>query len=101
MAQWPHADDQPIERKIAYRNAGTTPVTLTPTADLRDRNWILNPGSVGQPRDGDPRAAWLMLDTETGHATWRRTVYDIAGAQAAIRQAGLPDSLAERLGYGQ
>lgn len=71
------------------------------TADLRDRHWILNPGSVGQPRDGDPRAAWLLLDTEQGQATWKRTVYDIAGAQAAIRQAGLPDSLADRLGYGQ
>jgi len=71
------------------------------TADLRDRHWILNPGSAGQPRDGDPRAAWLLLDTEQGSATWKRTVYDIAGAQAAIRQAGLPESLADRLGYGQ
>ena len=71
------------------------------TADLRERRWLLNPGSVGQPRDGDPRAAWLSLDTETGRAEWRRTTYDIAGAAAAIRAAGLPDSLAERLGYGQ
>ena len=71
------------------------------TADVRDRQWLLNPGSVGQPRDGDPRAAWLLLDTDRGHAEWRRTRYDIAGAQAAIRAAGLPDSLADRLGYGQ
>jgi predicted phosphodiesterase len=71
------------------------------TADLRDRQWLLNPGSVGQPRDGDPRAAWLLLDTETGHAEWQRTRYDVAGAQDAIRAAGLPDSLADRLGYGQ
>jgi diadenosine tetraphosphatase ApaH/serine/threonine PP2A family protein phosphatase len=71
------------------------------TADLRDRNWLLNPGSVGQPRDGDPRAAWLLLDTERARAEWRRARYDVAGAQAAIRDAGLPDSLADRLGYGQ
>ena len=71
------------------------------TADLRERRWLLNPGSVGQPRDGDPRAAWLSLDTEAGRAEWRRTTYDIPGAAGAIRAAGLPDSLAERLGYGQ
>lgn len=70
-------------------------------ADLTSGEWLLNPGSVGQPRDGDPRAAWLLLDTEAGRATWRRVEYDVAGAQAAIRTAGLPDSLAERLGYGQ
>ncbi len=71
------------------------------TADLRDRHWILNPGSVGQPRDGDPRAAWLLLDTERKIATYRRADYDIAGAQSAIRAARLPESLAERLQYGQ
>ena len=71
------------------------------TADLREGSWLLNPGSVGQPRDGDPRAAWLLLDHERGHAEWRRTPYDVEGAAAAIRAAGLPDSLADRLGYGQ
>ncbi len=63
--------------------------------------WLLNPGSVGQPRDGDPRAAWLLLDLDDWRASWRRVDYDIAGAAAAIRAARLPDSLAERLGYGQ
>ena len=71
------------------------------TADLREGAWLLNPGSVGQPRDGDPRAAWLLLDRDRGHAEWRRTPYDVQGAADAIRAAGLPDSLAERLGYGQ
>ncbi len=70
-------------------------------ADLAEGRWLLNPGSVGQPRDGDPRAAWLELDVGAGRATWRRVPYDVAAAQAAIRAAGLPDSLAERLGYGQ
>ena len=63
--------------------------------------WLINPGSVGQPRDGDPRAAWLELDTRRLEAVYRRTEYDIAGAAAAIRAARLPDSLAERLAYGQ
>jgi len=63
--------------------------------------WLLNPGSVGQPRDGDPRAAWLLLDTRACTATFHRTEYDVAGAAAAIRAARLPDSLAERLAHGQ
>jgi predicted phosphodiesterase len=71
-------------------------------ADLGgDAGWLLNPGSVGQPRDGDPRAAWLLLDLDRERATWQRTEYDIEGAAAAIRTAGLPDSLADRLQYGQ
>jgi predicted phosphodiesterase len=58
--------------------------------------------ATGEPRrDGDPRAAWLMLDLDGWRASWRRVEYDIAGAAAAIRAARLPDSLAERLGYGQ
>jgi diadenosine tetraphosphatase ApaH/serine/threonine PP2A family protein phosphatase len=69
--------------------------------DLATGAWLLNPGSAGQPRDGDPRAAWLSLDTRELTATWRREKYDIAGAMAAIRAARLPDSLAERLQYGQ
>jgi predicted phosphodiesterase len=69
--------------------------------DLADGEWLINPGSVGQPRDGDPRAAWLELDTENWSAAYHRTEYDIAGAAAAIRAARLPDSLAERLGFGQ
>ena len=69
--------------------------------DLTQGEWLINPGSTGQPRDGDSRAAWLMLDTERRQCTYMRAEYDIAGAQAAIRAARLPDSLAERLQYGQ
>jgi predicted phosphodiesterase len=69
--------------------------------DIAGGEWLLNPGSVGQPRDGDPRAAWLLLDLEAWTASFRRTEYDVAGAAAAIRAARLPDSLAERLEYGQ
>jgi diadenosine tetraphosphatase ApaH/serine/threonine PP2A family protein phosphatase len=69
--------------------------------DLTQGEWLINPGSVGQPRDGDPRAAWLELDLDTWKAVYRRTDYDIAGAAGAIRAARLPDSLAERLAFGQ
>jgi diadenosine tetraphosphatase ApaH/serine/threonine PP2A family protein phosphatase len=69
--------------------------------DLESGDWLINPGSVGQPRDGDPRAAWLELDLSEAKAVYRRVDYDIAGAAAAIRAARLPDSLAERLLYGQ
>ncbi|HTD58941.1 MAG TPA: metallophosphoesterase family protein [Solirubrobacteraceae bacterium] len=69
--------------------------------DLSLGEWLLNPGSVGQPRDGDPRAAWLLLDLDGDTAVYRRTSYDVAGAAAAIKAARLPNSLAERLEYGQ
>jgi predicted phosphodiesterase len=69
--------------------------------DVTAGEWLINPGSTGQPRDGDPRAAWLTLDTDRWTARWRRADYDVAGAMAAIRAANLPDSLAERLQYGQ
>jgi predicted phosphodiesterase len=69
--------------------------------DASNGEWLLNPGSVGQPRDGDPRAAWLLLDLDDHSASYRRTRYDVAGAAAAIKTARLPNSLAERLEYGQ
>jgi predicted phosphodiesterase len=69
--------------------------------ELTEGEWLLNPGGAGQPRDGDPRAAWLLLDTDRQVARWCRAEYDIPAAQAAIRAARLPDSLAERLQYGQ
>ncbi|MEK6276041.1 MAG: metallophosphoesterase family protein [Actinomycetota bacterium] len=69
-------------------------------AELSDGRWLLNPGSVGQPRDGDPRAAWLDLDLPSGKARFRRVHYDIARTQAEIRERELPESLAERLVHG-
>jgi predicted phosphodiesterase len=81
--------------------ASGTPREAGEVADLSGGEWLLNPGSVGQPRDGDPRAAWMLLDTEAWTATWLRVEYDIAGAAGAIRAAGLPGSLADRLEYGQ
>jgi diadenosine tetraphosphatase ApaH/serine/threonine PP2A family protein phosphatase len=69
--------------------------------DLSEGRWLLNPGSVGQPRDGDPRAAWLELDTDEWKATYHRVEYEIDTAATAIREAGLPDLLADRLYVGQ
>ncbi len=63
--------------------------------------FLLNPGSVGQPRDGDPRAAYLLLDLDARHASFRRVEYDIARTQSEIREQGLPESLALRLSTGQ
>jgi len=63
--------------------------------------WLLNPGSVGQPRDGDPRAAWLLLDLDRGLAAFRRVSYAIEQTQAEMRKLGLPAPLAARLERGE
>ena len=68
--------------------------------DLGEGRWVLNPGSVGQPRDGDPRAAFLVLDFDRGSATFRRLHYAVERTQARIREVGLPAVLAERLAHG-
>jgi predicted phosphodiesterase len=69
--------------------------------DLSDKRWLLNPGSVGQPRQGDPRAAYLLLDLDAQRATFRRAEYDVAQTQREMREAGLPEMLAARLALGQ
>ena len=61
---------------------------------------LLNPGSVGQPRDGIPTASWLVLDTAAGTATWNRTAYDVGAVQRAMEEVGLPERLVARLAYG-
>ncbi len=61
----------------------------------------MNPGSVGQPRDLDPRASWAVLDPEANTLTFRRTPYDVPGAQNAIQAAGLPVELGSRLAEGR
>jgi diadenosine tetraphosphatase ApaH/serine/threonine PP2A family protein phosphatase len=69
--------------------------------ELAGARWLLNPGSVGQPRDGDPRAAWLELDLDAQRATFHRVEYEVERTQEEIRAAGLPDLLAARLAFGQ
>jgi predicted phosphodiesterase len=61
---------------------------------------VINPGSVGQPRDGDPRASALLIDTEAGTLEWHRVAYPIGAVQELMEQAGLPRRLAARLQFG-
>jgi predicted phosphodiesterase len=85
-------------RKIDKPAAGQKEVDIV----LEETTWYLvNPGSVGQPRDHDPRAAYALLSLEDRLVRLRRVRYDIKGAQAAIRSAGLPEPLAMRLALGQ
>lgn len=78
--------------------------TMSPGAgsrmDIDGRRVLLNPGSVGQPRDGIPTASWLLLDTDAGSITWQRTAYDVTPVQAAMIAVGLPERLVARLSYG-
>jgi diadenosine tetraphosphatase ApaH/serine/threonine PP2A family protein phosphatase len=71
------------------------------SADFGERRFVLNPGSVGQPRDGDPRAAFLMLDLDARRAEFHRVEYPIAYTQREIAAAGLPAILGQRLAVGQ
>ena len=83
------------------RPVGGAPAPGGTEADISEGEWLLNPGGVGQPRDGDSRAAWLLLDTGAWTAEWRRVEYPIDEAAAAIQAAGLPAVLADRLYAGQ
>lgn len=78
--------------------------TMSPGAgsklELGERRALLNPGSVGQPRDGIPTASWLVVDTEAGAATWGRTAYDVGAVQREMDALGLPPRLVDRLAYG-
>lgn len=86
---------------LAAQPRVATHVTITPDQPMPlDGRLLVNPGSVGQPRDGDPRAAYAVLDTHGGTITFRRAAYDVASTQRRIRSRGLPDLLAERLAIG-
>jgi len=67
----------------------------------REARYLINPGSVGQPRDGDPRAGFALVDTTLQKVTIHRIVYPVAKAQARILDEGLPEILAERLAVGR
>ncbi len=69
-------------------------------ASLERGRWLLNPGSVGQPRDGNPEAAFLAIDLAAKRARFRRVPYPVGRTQQEIRERGLPDPLAERLAHG-
>ncbi len=63
--------------------------------------YLINPGSVGQPRDGDPRAAYAIVDLDQKKVIYRRVSYDITAIQREIRRVGLPRELADRLSVGR
>ena len=84
----------------AAKMTAFTPVTGVPIPLLPGRRWLIVAGSVGQPRDGNPAASWLMLDTVKREITFCRAPYDIDAAASAIRGKGLPVWLAERLFRG-
>lgn len=79
----------------AFEPRGSAPITLS-----TGRRWLALTGSVGQPRDGNPAAAYLLYDTERRELNFRRVPYDWMAAAAKIRAAGLPASLASRLEGG-
>ena len=85
---------EPDDARGAQVPAGTV-------LDVAEDRWLLNPGSVGQPRDGEPRAAWMELDTDGWKATYHRVAYDIERAADSILEAGLPEHLGRRLFIGQ
>ncbi len=70
------------------------------TLELHGRRALINPGSVGQPRDGNPDASYAILDPARGTVAWRRVPYPVAAVQAVMRDAGLPPSLSARLAVG-
>ena len=90
-AAW-HRDERGAVRAVPV-DAGA--IALAPG------RWLVNPGAVGQPRDGDPRASCALLDPDAGTVEVVRTPYDVTGAQAAIMAAGLPAGLAARLERGR
>lgn len=81
----------------ATAQGGAVPAgTVIPLRDGEKR--VVNPGSVGQPRDRDPRAAWALI--EPGGLTMHRVSYDIGAMRSAVREAGLPTEIGERLELG-
>lgn len=92
---------------MIFRDDGqaTLPSAWLPPAgqplEVREVRFLINPGSVGQPRDGDPRASYLIFDDQTSTIEFRRVEYPIEDTQRLIRQAGLPEPLALRLALGR
>jgi diadenosine tetraphosphatase ApaH/serine/threonine PP2A family protein phosphatase len=89
---------------VAFRDEGGTVEAIEPrdgeTLPLDERRVLLNPGSVGQPRDGDPDASYMVIDIDGSSVTWHRVRYDIAATQAAMRAVNLPARLVARLEHG-
>jgi diadenosine tetraphosphatase ApaH/serine/threonine PP2A family protein phosphatase len=89
---------------LVFLDADLGPETFHPGPDdplrLEGPRAIINPGSVGQPRDGSPHAAYAVIDTEEGAMHFRRAPYDVASIQARMQELGFPERLIKRLTYG-
>lgn len=93
-----HVHEPKLFHLTATGKAGEfTPVPDVPIPLSPQRQWLAIPGSVGQPRDGNPAACYAMFDTDTRTLTYHRVPYDHEAAAAKIRAAGLPERLADRL----
>jgi len=84
-----------IRGKVALRPISPATMQLSP-----EEHYLINPGSVGQPRDGNPEAAYAIFDDEEFSIQFKSAPYDVRGAQRRILAAGLPPYLAERLAMG-
>lgn len=94
------------EQTLYFRGADAALLKFRPQPDVpipvpMRRQWLVTVGSVGQPRDGDARAMYALLDTAHARLVFHRVPYDIQGAAQAIRRAGLPAFFAERLERGR
>jgi len=93
-------------QSLYYRGMGRQLMAFKPTADVsiptpKHRQWIATIGSVGQPRDGNPRAMYAMFDSVAEKLTFYRVAYDHRAAARAVREAGLPEFFAQRLETGK
>ncbi len=91
---------------LYYRGTGRQLMAFKPTAGVAipvppHRRWIATVGSVGQPRDGNPRAMYALFDSTAGQLTFHRVAYDHMAAARCVREAGLPEFCARRLETGQ
>ena len=89
-----------VYEQISHNTIGIIAPNYRVPLPLNGRRLIINPGSVGQPRDSDPRAAYGMLDTEANTFQFRRVSYPVSETQSLMRKLGLPERLVVRLAYG-
>lgn len=93
-------------QSLYYRGTGRQLMKFQPSAGVaiptpKHRQWIATIGSVGQPRDGNPRAMYALFDSNAAKLTFHRVAYDHRAAAQAVRAAGLPDYFAQRLETGR
>jgi diadenosine tetraphosphatase ApaH/serine/threonine PP2A family protein phosphatase len=93
-------------QSLYYRGTGRQLMAFKPTAGVpiptpKHRHWIATVGSVGQPRDGNPRAMYALFDDAACKLTFHRVAYDHRAAAQCVREAGLPEFFAQRLETGQ